>query len=638
MKYYFNTTVKFIGFIYVFLVINTETSAQKFIELNNISEVLYLVPEDVYYLTDTAQIYSSQKIVSGQCDSLFKTTNSAIYNKPTQNLDYWIRFRLKNSHPEKRWLAEFPDPHISKIQFFSPNSVGGYDSSKVSGFDFPFSNKEFKHKNFVFRSYLPKDSGQTFYAHIYSRNYSRLGLSVREETFFTNYALQEYVWLGLFYGVLLIMGIYNLLLYFTVKERVYLFYVLYTIGCALNSFSEDGLGFQYVWPEMPFLNQVILMYSPLFLLSAFLLYSFTFLKISKYFPALSSAIIVTYVIYIVDFLVERYVLNTQLIYPLLYLLPFILIYIASFKIYFTGEKYARFFIIGYTMILISFIIFMLRFFNIVSVNLFTVYSFNIGFLIEVVILSLALGDRIRFERKQREALQHQSIAQLKENAELKNTLISELKEKEIILDSVNKELESKVVLRTIDLQNKTDELSVFNTNLSKLVEDLNQMNIKLDVDNWQLKQQVQDEVKARLSDEELSTEKFKELFADESACLRYLENIKWHNGFICKKCGHDRFINHTSPFTRKCTSCKHVESVTAETLFHGIRIPMDKAFYIVYDTIRLGKSKTLEELSEILGLNKNTVWAFRKKIQAAYENLKLKSKGASVKWDDLLGK
>lgn len=350
------------------------------------------------------------------------------------------------------------------------------------------------------------------------------------------------------------------------------------------------------------------------------------------------AILLSYIIYIIDFLIERYILKTQSYYPLLYLLPFILIYITSFKIYFNGEKYARFFIIGYTMILISFIIFVLRSFNLVPVTLFTVYSFNLGFLIEVVILSLALGDRIRIERKQRESFQQQSIAQLKENAELKNTLISELKEKEFILDTVNKELESKVALRTVDLQKKTDELSAFNTNLSKLVEDLNQMNIKLDVDNWQLKQQVQEEVKARLSDEELSTEKFKELFPDESACLRYLENIKWQNGFVCKKCGHDRFINHTSPFTRKCTSCKHVESVTAETLFHGIRIPMDKAFYIVYDTIRLGKSKTLEELSEILSLNKNTVWAFRKKIQASYEQLKLKSKGAAVKWDDLLGK
>lgn len=638
VKYYFSTTIRFLVFIYVFLVINIDISAQKYILLNNEDRVLYLSPSDVYYLSDTTDIYNSQKIVSGKYDSLFRIANSDVFYKPSRNTEHWIRFKLKSSNPEKRWLVEFPDPHISKIQFFSPNAFGGYDSSKVAGFDFPFSNKEFQHKNFVFKAYLPKDSVQTFYACVNSRNYSNLVLSAREETFFTNYALREYVLLGLFYGVLLIMAIYNLFLYFNVKDRVYLFYVLYTIGCALNSFSEDGLGFQYLWPNLPFLNQVILMYSPLFLLSAFIIYSFTFLKIFKHFSMFGYAILLSYIIYIIDFLLERYIVKTQSYYPLLYLLPFILIYITSFKIYFNGEKYARFFIIGYTMILISFIIFVLRSFNLVPVTLFTVYSFNLGFLIEVVILSLALGDRIRIERKQRESFQQQSIAQLKENAELKNTLISELKEKEVILDSVNKELESKVALRTVDLQKKTDELSAFNTNLSKLVEDLNQMNIKLDVDNWQLKQQVQEEVKARLSDEELSTEKFKELFPDESACLRYLENIKWQNGFVCKKCGHDRFINHTSPFTRKCTSCKHVESVTAETLFHGIRIPMDKAFYIVYDTIRLGKSKTLEELSEILGLNKNTVWAFRKKIQASYEQLKLKSKGAAVKWDDLLGK
>jgi len=239
------------------------------------------------------------------------------------------------------------------------------------------------------------------------------------------------------------------------------------------------------------------------------------------------------------------------------------------------------------------------------------------------------------ERKEKEIYQQEVIVRLKENESLKNELITELKEKEVIQNHVNKELETKVALRTKDLQVKTDELSEFNSKLSKLVEDLNQMNIKLDVDNWQLKQQVQEEVKARLSDEELSTDKFKNLFPDESACLRYLENLKWSGGFVCKRCGHDRYMMHNSPFTRKCTSCKHVESVTADTLFHGIRIPMDKAFYIVYDTIRSGKSKTLEELSEILELNKNTIWAFRKKVQASYDALKPKSKGA-VKWDDLL--
>lgn len=637
VKYYFNTTFYFFSFIYVFLSINIDLAAQESVTLGA-QENLVLRANQLDYFVDRVGVADHAAVISGKYDSFFKEVSQDIYYKPPVNVNYWVRFRLKNTDAEKRWIVEFLDPHISKLIFFRPNSSGKYDTLKMVGYDLPFKNKEFQHKNYVFKTFLPKDSVTTFYALLNSKNYSSLALTVREESFSSFYALREYIMLGLFYGILLIMAIYNLFIFFNIRERVYLFYVLYTIGCAFNSFSEDGLGFQYLWPDSPALNQLIMMAAPLFLLSAFMLYSFSFLKMSIHAKKISYLIILFYVVYVIVFFIERLIFKTQNYYPFLYLIPFILIYITSYFIYFKGEKSARFFILGYTMILISFFIFVLRTLDLVPVTLFTVYSFNFGFVIEVVILSLALGDRIRIERHERELFQQRSITQLTENEQLKTALIVELKEKERILETVNTQLESKVAARTLDLQNKTDELSVFNSNLSKLVEDLNQMNIKLDVDNWQLKKQVQEEVKARLSDEELSTEKFKELFPDEATCLRYLENIKWHDGFICKKCGHDRFITHTSPFTRKCTSCKHVESVTAETLFHGIRIPMDKAFYIVYDTIRLGKSKTLEELSDLLSLNKNTVWAFRKKIQAAYEQLKTKSKGATVKWDDLLGK
>jgi hypothetical protein len=615
-----------------------DLEAQTSVKLEYQNQV-QLPASEIFIFIDTTNSITSESILSGKYDSLFKQTpEDANYTNNKINVNYWIRFKVINGNPSKNWLVEFTDPHTSELIFFRPNYKGTYDTLKPTGFDYPFSNKEYQHKNFVFHTYLPVDTVQTFYTLFKSKNYSNFSVVIRDDIFFNGYALREYIMLGFYYGVLIIMAIYNFLLFFNTKERVYLFYVLYTLGCALNSFSEDGLGFQYIWPDMPYFNEVVMIGTPPFLLTAFLLYSYSFLEIKKFANTFSWLILISYILYMVIFVTERLIFKTQEIYPFFYLFTFILIYIASFKIYFSGEKAARFFILAYTMIIISFIIFILRRFDLVPVTLFTVYSFNFGFLIEVVILSVALGDRIRIERQQREALQYESIARLRENESLKNELISELKEKEVILDRVNKELESKVAIRTKDLQLKTDELSIFNSNLSKLVEDLNQMNIKLDVDNWQLKQKVQEEVKARLSDEELSTDKFKELFPDEASCLRYLENIKWHDGFICKKCGHDKFINHTSPFTRKCTSCKHVESVTAETLFHGIRIPMDKAFYIVYDTIRSGKSKTLEELSELLGLNKNTVWAFRKKIQASYEHLKSKSRGSVVKWDDLLSK
>lgn len=637
MIYCFNTTTRFFVLIAFLTGMSTSAFSQKIIDLDE-ENFVKLFTKEAYIFEDISNKATAEDVLSGKFDSKFKRVADDKFYTEHLNVNYWLRVKLRNRNPGKDWILELPDPHISTIQFFRPSPSGKYEALKTVGFSHSFSNKEYQHKNFLFKTYLPKDTVQTLYILVNSENYAGLSSYVREEIHFTGYALTEYVLLGLYYGILLIMAIYNIFLFFNTKDRVYIYYVIYALCCAFNSFSEDGLGFQYLWPETPFINVLVSLFTPLLLLSAFILYSFSFLEIDRTAKPFKNFIISAYILYILVYFIERFILNSQKVYQFVFLVPFLLIYIASFKIYFQGEKSARFFILAYTMIIISFIIYIFRIFDLVpaGLGLFAVYSFNFGFMIEVVILSIALSDRFKIERIQREVLQQQAIMQLMENESLKNELIVELKEKEIIQDRVNKELESKVAVRTKDLQEKSEELSVFNSNLSKLVEDLNQMNIKLDLDNWQLKQKVQEEVKARLSDEELSTEKFKELFPDDASCMRYLENIKWSNGFVCKKCGHDKYITHTSPFTRKCTSCKHVESVTAETLFHGIRIPMDKAFYIVYDTIRSGKSKTLEELSELLNLNKNTVWAFRKKIQSSYELLKSKSKGAVVRWDDLL--
>ena len=66
---------------------------------------------------------------------------------------------------------------------------------------------------------------------------------------------------------------------------------------------------------------------------------------------------------------------------------------------------------------------------------------------------------------------------------------------------------------------------------------------------------------------------------------------------------------------RKCTTCKHIESPTANTIFHGVKFPLNKAFYLVYHAHYSKKSKTIDELSEELDLRRNTLWAFRKKVQ-----------------------
>jgi predicted DNA-binding ribbon-helix-helix protein len=125
---------------------------------------------------------------------------------------------------------------------------------------------------------------------------------------------------------------------------------------------------------------------------------------------------------------------------------------------------------------------------------------------------------------------------------------------------------------------------------------------------------------------------FKKIFPDSSACLRYLEQVKWENGFSCKACEHNKFSKSSKIFHRRCSRCGHIESATAGTIFHGIRLPIEKAFYLSYTVIAEHDKLTLEDLSKLLDLRVNAISSFRVKVK-----LQLEMKGIhQPDWEDIL--
>ena len=118
----------------------------------------------------------------------------------------------------------------------------------------------------------------------------------------------------------------------------------------------------------------------------------------------------------------------------------------------------------------------------------------------------------------------------------------------------------------------------------------------------------------------LSLFEFQARFPDEGACVKYLADLKWPNGYSCDKCGHGHYCKGNSPEDRQCTRCRYVESASAGTLFHGCKFSVLKAFYIVYyvSTSKNGISST--ELSRKLALRQKTCWLFKQKVMKAMES------------------
>jgi len=107
---------------------------------------------------------------------------------------------------------------------------------------------------------------------------------------------------------------------------------------------------------------------------------------------------------------------------------------------------------------------------------------------------------------------------------------------------------------------------------------------------------------------------FQARFPDDRACMLYLSELKWADGYRCPKCGNAKYCAGDKEFSRQCTKCRHISSPTSGTLFHKVKFPLLKAFYIVYyvSTNRKGISST--ELSRKLGLRQKTCWLFKQKV------------------------
>jgi len=118
----------------------------------------------------------------------------------------------------------------------------------------------------------------------------------------------------------------------------------------------------------------------------------------------------------------------------------------------------------------------------------------------------------------------------------------------------------------------------------------------------------------------LSIFKFQEQFPDERSCYKYLSELKWNAGFICKKCGHTHYCKGIKEFDRQCTKCRYSESPTAGTLFHKVKFSILKAFWIIYymSTGKKGISST--ELSRKLQLRQKTAWLFQRKVKEAMKS------------------
>jgi hypothetical protein len=113
---------------------------------------------------------------------------------------------------------------------------------------------------------------------------------------------------------------------------------------------------------------------------------------------------------------------------------------------------------------------------------------------------------------------------------------------------------------------------------------------------------------------------FSKRFTCDEDCLDYLGELKWDKGFSCRRCKHVKYCATSRYGERRCTKCRTVESPTAHTLFHKVKFPLLKAFYIIFYLSTSTKGMSTYELGRKLGMSQSVVWRFKRKIMLAMKS------------------
>jgi hypothetical protein len=108
------------------------------------------------------------------------------------------------------------------------------------------------------------------------------------------------------------------------------------------------------------------------------------------------------------------------------------------------------------------------------------------------------------------------------------------------------------------------------------------------------------------------------LLLDESRLLEFIAAEKWKDGFTCRKCGHNNYCKGKKPSSRRCTRCKHEESATSHTIFHGCHLPLTQAFRLAFEVCNDPEISTYE-LARQLDTRQMTCWKLKKRMMECIE-------------------
>ncbi|MCP3873544.1 MAG: SpoIIE family protein phosphatase [Desulfobacteraceae bacterium] len=379
-------------------------------------------------LEDKEGKWTIDDIVSPEISKQFVTSEVETHSYGYTKSAYWVRIELKNIiNKDSEWLLEMGYPLIDYIDMYIPLSANkGYDVTHT-GDMLPFSQRDIEYHKFIFRLSMPPNQTQTIYLRFKTSSSMQIPLTLWSNSSFVQKVNKEVYALGLYYGIMLVMIFYNLFIFITVRDKSYIYYVLYIAGFSFFQMCLNGLAFEYLWPEYPWWASRAVPFFVSFAVFNALLFIKNFLKSAINAPKLNKIINVLIFIVILITGLSLFVSSSIITKPAVFLATISCVIGFLTGIICLKKRYrpARYFMIAWSVLLFGAVLYGLKTFGFVPRIFITEYSLRIGSALEVILLSLGLADRINDERRQKylaqkEALENEKLARKAQTEAIEN--------------------------------------------------------------------------------------------------------------------------------------------------------------------------------------------------------------------------
>lgn len=341
---------------------------------------------------------------------------------------------------------------IDTIEVWTKNAYGQLHKDFKTGQSFEYKSRPFASTDFVFPV---KNNVETYYFKIYSSKPIVLPFKVLNTKDLLKSLTTKDLIFGLFAGIILVMFLYNLVLYFATKEVSYAYYVSYLIILLVTQLALFGYTDRFLFYNLPELNDKFAVFSGALVAIASVFFVTNFLQLKQKAPLYAKLLFM--VVYLDSIAIVILLLDWSVL--AFHWVNFTSFYgsivgiIASIKLTREGFRPAKIFLVAWSLFLISVIVFALVNIGIIPYKPYLHGTMLFGASVEVFLISLALPDRINALRRAREKSKLEVLKIAKEN--------------ERIILNQNKVLEAKIKERTKEVEEANKELTHTLKNLQK---------------------------------------------------------------------------------------------------------------------------------------------------------------------------